>query len=507
MSNAVGSELLSRVVGYKIEKGDFQEVSPNLPRRIAIFAEANTANQGDLSLTPKVITSAAQAGKLYGFGSPIYQIFRILRPLFGGGLGGIPTVVLPQAEAEGATNKEVSITPVGVATGNGTHRVVISGRDNLDGEGYDIQIAEGDTAADINSKIEDAINSKLGCPCTSTSTDYDASLVTKWKGETANELQVRVDMGENDLGLSYTIDVVQAGSGTPSVSPALALVGNEWYTEYINSYGTNKIVMDAFTTFIGRPDAETPTGHFQATVMKPGVVITGTTAEDPSDISDARLDDVAIAFATAPNSEGFGFEAAANMTLLFARKCQDTPHLDVGGSYYPDMPVPADGNIGAMSEYANRDLFMKKGCTTVALVNNKYLIEDFVTTYHPVGEVPAQFRYVRDLYSIDLNVYFGYFLKEQAFVVDHVIAKDEDIVTATKVIQPKQWKAILADYFEDLVSRAIIVDSQFSIDSLTVNLDSVNPNRFNTTFKYKRSGVARISSTTATAGFNFGTLN
>jgi phage tail sheath gpL-like len=504
MSDAVGSERISRVVGYKIEKGDFSTTTMNLPRKIAIFAEGNTANQADFDTTPKVITSAAQAGKLYGFGSPIYSIMRILRPVFGGGIGGIPTVVFPQKEAVGSTNKQISITPVGTATGNGTHYIKIAGRDNVDAEFYAVPILKDDTTADITAKISDAVNAVLPAPVSGTSTDYEATLSTKWKGATANELHITMDVGDNDFGITYTVTTEQDGAGTPSISASLALVGNEWYTEYINSYGTNSTVMASFMAFIGKPDPENPTGKFTAIIMKPGVVITGSTNEDPSDITDEFLNDVAIAIAPAPLSKGFSFEAAANMCLLFSRKAQDNPHQDVGGSYYPDMPTPTD--IGLMSDYDERDRIVKKGCSTVDLVAGRYLIEDFVTTYHPLGETPPQFRYVRDLYCVDLNVFFGYYLKEQLYVVDHVIAKDEDIVQATKVIQPKQWKQIIDGYAEDLATRALIADKKFMQDSIVALISGTNPQRINTTFSYKRTAVARISSTTATAGFNFGTV-
>ena len=56
MNDAVGSERISTIVGYKIIKGDFGETTPNLPQRIAIFGEANTANQGTLDTNKKEIT-------------------------------------------------------------------------------------------------------------------------------------------------------------------------------------------------------------------------------------------------------------------------------------------------------------------------------------------------------------------------------------------------------------------------------------------------------------------
>lgn len=501
-SDAVGSERISQVVGYKITKGFFNEVTPNLPQRVVIIGEANTANQDNLDITPTEITSAQQAGQLYGFGSPIYHVIRILRPLNGGGLGGIPTFVIPQEEPGGATAKVVEITATGVATGNGKHTVVIGGRKGVDSVFYDINVNKDDTSADIHAKIEDAINNVLGSPVTCASTDYEATLTTKWSGLTANDLTVSVDDNGNDLGITYATSVTATGSGTPSLSTLADDLGNEWTTIIVNTYGTNTDVMDILEGINGIPDPENPTGKYAAIVMKPFIALTGSVSDDPSSITDARLEDVTIAICPAPLSAGFHFEAAANMCALLARQAQDNPHLDVSGMSYPDMPTPL--SIGSMASYDNRDSFVKKGCSTVDLVAGKYKIMDLVTTYHPVGELPPQFRYVRSL-VIDFNVRFGYYLLEQINVVDHAIANDSDITGASKVIKPIQWKSILFGYADKLANRSLIADAAFMKSSLTVELSTTNPDRFETFFKYKRSGFVRIASTTAEAGFNFGT--
>lgn len=505
-SDAVGSERISRIIGYKLTKGNFSETSPNLPQRVAILAEANTANQSGLDTTPIEITSAQRAGELFGFGSPAYHILRILRPLSGGGIGGIPTVVYPQAEAVGATAKILEVVATGTATGNGTHTLKIAGRGGLDGQFYDININSGDTASEIHAKIEDAINAVLGSPVTAASTDYEATLTTKWKGLTAQDVSVTVDTNDNDLGITYAVNQTQAASGTPSIAAALAAFGNNWNTIVINSYGTVTSIMDALEAYNGIPDPSNPTGRFAAIIMKPFIAITGTTADDPSSITDARLNNVTIALAPAPASSGLPLEAAANMCVLFARKEQDTPNLDVCGMSYPDMPVPEDGDIGSMASYENRDLFVKKGCSTVDLVAGVYQVQDFVTTYHKVGELPPQYRYARNL-MLDFNIRFGYLLLEAENVLDHSISNDGDVVSATNVVKPKQWKGILFSFADDLANRALIADAEFMKESIIVNISSVNPDRFETFFRYKRSGVARISSTTAEAGFNFGTNN
>lgn len=507
MSDSLGENLISRTVGYTLNTGNFSTTSPNLPQRVVIHAEANHANQGTLDLTPTIITSAKEVGLKYGFGSPIYLIARILAPIYGGGLinAGVPIVVYPQAEAVGATSKKISITPSGVASGNGTHTIVIAGRGSLDGQSYGISILKGDSTADITGKIATVVNNILGCPGTFTATDYTADFETKWKGLTADDVIISVDTNGNSLGITYDVSTIQAGAGTPSVSAALDLIGNTWETIIVNSYGTVDSVMDSYESFNGVPDQTNPTGRFVATVGKPFVAITGSTDDDPSSITDSRSNQVTIAIAPAPGSAGLPMEAAANMTVVYANIAANTPELDAGGSAYPDMPTPS--SIGSMADYANRQLFATKGCSTVNLINGVYVIEDFLTTYHPQGEVPAQFAYVRSLYCIDMNVKFTYQIQEGLYVIDHVIANDNDIVDVGKVVKPKQWKAVIIDMADDLVKRGLIVDSAFTAASITVGISTVNPYRFNTIFKYKRSGVALISSTVAIAGFNFGTLN
>jgi phage tail sheath gpL-like len=195
-------------------------------------------------------------------------------------------------------------------------------------------------------------------------------------------------------------------------------------------------------------------------------------------------------------------EVAANVAMLVATIAQNSPNIDVNDKAYPDAIVDAIG-IGNYHDYEYRDEAVKKGLSTVDFVGGDIVIKDLVTTYNPLDEVTPQFKYVRNL-MLDWNIRYAYKLLEQVHVVNHTLVPDGTIVSAGNTISPAQWKGILHKMFESLADRGLIADADFSKQSLLVNISSTNPDRFETFFRYKRTGIARICSTTAEAGFYYG---
>lgn len=506
ISDAVDLTRISRVVGYKITKGNFNEVTPNLPQRIAVLAEANTANQGTLDLTPVEIINVKQAADLYGYGSPLYNIMRILKPSTGGGVGGIPVIAYPQAVAAAAAAATFDITPTGTATGNATHTVLVSGREGVDGQRYDFNIVTGDNVAAITAKITDIVNGVLASTVTATDNTTKATFEAKWKGLTSNSINVEILTNDKPFGISYAVVGVVAGSATPAVTTALNLFGSDWNTIVVNSYGKVASVLTELEDFNGIPDPDTPTGRYASIVVKPFLALFGCVdGTNFQNTMSSRKTQVTNTMCPAPLSRGLEMEAAANMAVLFANQSNTNPHLDVAGKSYPDMPTSTAWATTEMATYAERDFLVKNGVTTVDYVQERFQVQDFITSYRPDGEEPPQFRYCRNI-NIDLNVFFGYHLLEEIHVVDHAIAEDTDVVTVGNVVKPKQWKSVIRNYAKELGERGLIADVSFMQDSITAGLSISNPDRLETFFRYKRSGFARVLSTTAQAGFNFGTL-
>lgn len=501
ISTAIGEERRARVFGYAIKKGFFDSETGNLPHQIIILGEANTANQATLNTLAKEITSAEQAGKIYGFGSPIYNVMRILRPKNGDGVAGIPTIVIPQLSDEDAVESTTVWTISGVATGNKTHYLKVAGRTSLDAEKYSYTVSEGDTPTMVAGKVVSSLSNILGAPVTATNLAGVITFKTKWKGATSELVKVDFFTDGDLVGLTYAQTSFTAGAGEVSLANALSQFESNWYTDVINTYGQSQL--DTLETFNGFPYDENPTGRFEGRNFRPFISFFGTTIASVEDLAEitndsSRINQCTNVICPAPNSDGMPMEAAANMVRLFARNAQDNPHLDISGYAYPDMPTP--DSIGEMADYNNRDFLVKKGCSTVTLKNGYYEVEDLVTTYHPAGEDPLQYSRPRNL-NIDFNIKDGYSILESQRVKDHVIIRDNQVTEVNKAIKPKEWKSLLYSYFDDLAESALINDAAFSKSSLRVQISTVVPSRLETTFRYKRTETVRIGSTTAEAGF------
>jgi len=510
ISTAISVDRVSRVVGYKIKKGVFGGgETPNLPMRIAVLGQGNSANEATYDETPFEFTDARAVGKKYGYGSMLHLIARILRPPSGNLLGGIVTEVYPQ-KAPTMSSPSIKMLDVTLGganpTANTTHKVVIGGRDSVDGESYAFSVLATDDADGIKQRIVDSVNGVLGSPVTAAiESGGEISFTTKWNGLNTVDFDIRIDVGSNDAGVIYAVGTATDGTGTPEILDSLIAFGEKWNTIVINPYGEE--VFDVLEQFNGVPDPDVPTGRYDPIVFKPFVALFGNKdnkAVDVTTITDAkaRQDQVTNVLCPAPNTEAFVFEAAANMAVTTALITHNTPHLGNGGRSYPDMPIPLNSNIGEFASYSVRDQLAKKGSSTVTLENGKYTVQDFITTYHPDGEYPPKFRKVRDL-AIDWNISFGWMIIMKRDILDKALVADDVPLRVDNVVSPKDAKQLAYSYILQKAAQALIIDPDFSQESVEVGVNASVPNRLDVKFRYKRSSTADIVSTDVEVDFAF----
>lgn len=441
-----------------------------------------------------------------GYGSPAYHIARILRPISGDVLGGIPTVIYPLAEATGGVAKILTTTVTGTATATVEHELIISGRNQVDGASYRYVVAKDDTPTLVAAKMKDAANGVLGCPGIGTAAVADFILTGKWKGATNNEMNISVNTNGNSAGLTYAVVETTSGAGTPEIADALVAIGENWVTQLVNGVGSDSTTLNALSAWNGNPNDKD--GRYLPSVFKPTVAYFGDNSVDTlaeiTAITDARKDECTNKHSPAPNSLGFSFEAAANDAFVYAPIAQKTPHIDPLGLTYPDMPTAED--IGDYASPSKREQIIRVGGATVKINNGKYEIVDFATTYHPTSEPATStfFRFVRDMIGCDWNVQYSYALQERIYVVGKVIIPDLSSSQAANTISPKRWKSILFGLADNLESRALIADAAFMKESIQAQQGTTNTNRFETAFRTQRTGVARVNSTTNQILFKFG---
>lgn len=506
ISSAIPDDYISRVVGYKLIAANFTNQTSNLPQRIAILGEANTANQATIDITPFQFTSAQQVGEKYGYGSPLHQMARILRPKNANLLGAVPTWIYPQLEGTAtATVLKSGVTVATTVTETTTHTIVINGRRGLESGRYDYTVTKGESAATVVTNILAAVANVLECPVTGAENTGDIDWTTKWAGVTAAELNISFDTNGTAAGIVYSEVSKVDGTGSVDITPSLDLFQNEWNTIVINQYGSSEF--DELEAFNGVPDPTTPTGRYAAEVFKPFVALYGSVLKTTSAViavtdATARKSQVTNVHCPAPASNGFSWEAAANMAVTYALIANGSPHLGNGGTSYPDMPIPIDGDIGDFADYINRDLLVKSGSSTVKLNNGVYEVQDFTTTYHPDGETIPKYRYARDI-NLNWNIEFAWRIIMVRDIQDKTLVGNDQAVRVTNTISPKQAKQLAFSMFADIANRALITDPSFSEANTIVAVNSTNPARLDINFKYKITSTANVVSTDAEFDFSF----
>ena len=509
VSTAINVDSLSRVVGYAINPANFNPLSPNLPMRIAVFGEGNDANQaGIVDGEAFPFISSKEVGDKFGYGSPLYQLARILRPVTGNILGGIETIIYPQASDGGATATilKASTTVATTVTENVKHTVIINGRDNIDGQRFDYFPKAGDDKATVDQLIIDAVSNVLSAPVTAVQNIDDIDFETKWTGVSGAELNVSFETYGNAAGIVYAEISNTPGTGAVDLTAALAAFGENWNTIVINPYPENDAAtLATLEAFNGDPI--TRDARYAPELFKPFVALFGSNESDKDNVvaitnAAARKSEVTNVLCPAPNASTFTWEAAANMCVTYALVANNTPHLGNGGVTYPDLPVPSDEDIGDFSDYVARDFMAKKGASTVNLTNGKYTVQDFQTTYFPDGETLPKFRKVRDV-IVDWNIQYGWRIIMIRDIQDKAIADPNVAVRVANTTSSKQVKALFFTFISDAAARALVADPDFSKSNTVVGVGSGNPARLDINTKYKRTSTADIVSTDVEVDFAF----
>lgn len=492
LSTAVDASAVARVVGIQTDFKNLRGGVVLLPQRIAVIGQGSTAST--YSTDKQQVTSASQVGSLYGFGSPVHLAAKQLLPANGDGVGTISVTIYPLDDDGSGVASTGSITPSGAATGAGSYIVRIN---NIDSEAF--TVASGDSVATIVTAMTAAINAVLDMPVTAVDNTTDVALTSKWKGTSANDIYVEV-VGTDaaTTGVSYVVVQPTGGLVNPDISTATDQIGNVWETMIVNCFeSTDTTILDALST-LGE-------GRWGALVRKPLIAFSGTNESSVTTaiaVPDARKTDRTNCQLVSPGSNDLPLVIAARQVARIAVVANNKPANDYGSQAATGLVPGADGD---QWDYPTRDQAVKGGSSTIEVRDSVVTISDVVTYYHPTGEEPPAYRFVKDIVKLQ-NILFNLDLIFNTAEWNGAPLIPDDQATSNRdAKKPKDAVSAIAGMIDSLGLEAILSDPETAKTTIQAQISETNPNRLDVTFTVQISGNSNIISIDLNFGFFFGT--
>lgn len=374
----------------------FTAGSQNVERIIVLVG---TFDPLKTSVVPEVkvpVFSHQEVGDIFGLGSMVHRM--AIQSFLGS--GGVPTVIMPQAEAGGAVAATGTVTFVVGTLLAGTYHMYISGI------AVPFNVLAGDTATAVATAAVDAINANADLPVTGASAIGVLTVTAKTKGTYGNDISIRFNIKSgNTFPVGHTSNVIvdmTGGAGIPDIADALNALGvndnaNEDYnTDIVNGYGEDSATLDIIETYVG--SGNTDIGLYSKSVGRPfrmlrGNVVAGTAGLTALIvITDLRLQDRANGVISVPDSANHPVEIASQAMGHMARTNQQLPEQN-----YVDIQL-IDIDPGATdqrwtSDYANRDLAVKSGISPTFVKSGVVCMQNVMTHYRPANVAPENNGY------------------------------------------------------------------------------------------------------------------
>lgn len=169
-----------------------------------------------------LVTSAAQAKTLFGVGSVLAGMFEA----FFAQNSFTEVWAMPVAENGSGVAATGSVTFSGTASAAGTISLMIAGRL------VQVGVASGNNSTAIATAAAAAINAVTDLPVTASALSGAVTLTANNKGETGNDIDVRVNYFDGEstpVGITTTISAMASGATNPTLSAAIAALGDEWF--------------------------------------------------------------------------------------------------------------------------------------------------------------------------------------------------------------------------------------------------------------------------------------
>ncbi|WP_165676517.1 phage tail sheath subtilisin-like domain-containing protein [Metapseudomonas otitidis] len=229
--------------------GIYLEIDPSkaagggavMERRLLLVGQRMSAGTV-AALTPVRLGSQAgdQASAAFGAGSMLHQMAAAARAadayvdIWAMGLDDDPA-------GQAALGK---VTLSGSPTAAGTLCLYIGG------SRVRIGVAASESVATLATRLAETVNATSGLPVTASAAAGVVTLTCRWKGETGNDLDLRLNYYDGEsvpAGLQAAITAMAGGSANPSVNPVLDAIAGQQYYSIVCPYtdGANLTALEA----------------------------------------------------------------------------------------------------------------------------------------------------------------------------------------------------------------------------------------------------------------------
>jgi phage tail sheath gpL-like len=459
------------------------------PQRIAVLAQPRDAFPGVVYNERKTIQNARQAGDLFGFGSPIHMCAVVLYNNFNS-VGSIPVDVYPIDSILGAVASTGSIDLVGTQNTTQTYTLSIASQQ------ITFTLVAGTTATNAAIFLKQLIDNNINLAVTSGVIALNSiPLTANWSDLTSNDIRIKLDGTED--GITFVINNMTGGLGTPDVTDALANFTGVWETLAVTQFSDS-----ANLTSINARGEEL----WDPTVSMPFYCFYGSIETDPATViidTELRKNERVLSKFPVPGSNSSTWEIASSIAARVGNTAEENPPVPyVGSRIYGILP----GSSNVQWDYEKRNIVELGGCSTSYLDEfGAIKVGDVLTTYHPLGEPNPGYRYVVDVVKSQFILGDLRFLFNSPNFQQVILVPTLENVSNPRARDPAGIKTACFGLIDDWVADAIIVNGDDAKANLIVVIDSLNSNRVNITFgKATYSQALRITDITFDFTTNFG---
>jgi phage tail sheath gpL-like len=489
---SVDVSAVARVLGITTEYKDLRGSSVVfLPQVVAVVGQGTTALNASYTTVPTQYTSASAVGTEYGFGSPLHLAAEKLFPTNGDGIGTVPAYFYPLKDDASGVASTGDITPSGTPTAAATIYVYVG---EVRSEAITITTADN-TVALMCDKIHAGIAAIPKMPMTSADNTTDVGLTSKWEGLSANDIKIRID--GTVPGVTLALTQPSGGLANPDVTTATDQMTTRWETMVLNCLNpTDTTALDAFQT-LGE-------GRWGTLQRKPFVCFTGEVQADHNDIDDVtntRTDDRVNSYLVAPGSGEMPFMVAARQLARIVKRANNDPAYDYGALRADGLEPGVDADQWT---YAARDAALKKGISTIEVVDGVINCSDIITMYRPAGDPLPAYRHVVDIVKLQNVIFNLELIFATAAWNGAPLLPDGDATVNRNAKTPGMAVAAVNSRIDALALAAILSDPATAKASTRAWIDSQNPKRLNVETTVQLSGNTNIVSIDLNFGFYFG---